>query len=226
MANFITVFLDTTAPSNPTISLNGGSTYANDQFVDCIIGTTDGDTSKYQMKLWGDVDLGNDTNVQGSEVASKWVTFTGTKQVRISDGNGQKTISLKIRDEVHNESAVVSDSITYDATKPVVTVTAPDVTKISTIGGKDVVNFSFTVSEVFVEYKVKVVNSSGATEETGSIIPVVNGSINTSGTGAFDTTTEPITVSVNGQDLQDVSSGDGLKTIKVFVRDESGLWSS
>ena len=227
MANYINVTLDTTAPATPTIVLDGGATYATDDLVDCTIGTVDGVTTGYQIKIWGAVDTAYDVNIQGTEGASTWIAFSPTKQIRISTGQGQKTIYLKIRDDVNNESSIVNDSITYDTTRPVITVTSPDVTRISKVTGKNVVNFSFTSDVPFNQYIVKAVNSTGASYDLGTTIPVTNGSVNTTGTGTFDTTTTPITVTINGTDLELASGGDGLKIIKVFVRSTTtNLWSA
>ena len=179
------------------------------------------------MKIWGSVDgRVMILRVQATEVASNWIAFSTTKQIRITETDGTKTINVRIRDQVNNVSGSVSDTISYDSTKPVVTTSLPDVSSISTNTDKNVVNFTFQVDSPFVEYRVKAVNSTGAEEVAGTQIPTTNGSINTSGTGTFDTTVTPINVTVYGLDLQTASSGDGLKTIKVFVRDEAGLWSS
>jgi hypothetical protein len=226
MASYVIVTLDTTSPATPTITLDGGATYATDSLVDCQIGTTDGTTTGYSMKLWGDVDTTHQASVQATEGASSWITFENTKQIRLSAGEGQKTVYLKLRDDVYNESSIVQDSITFDASRPIVTVTSPDVSKISKVEGRNIVNFSFTVDSPFEEYMVKVVNSTGASQDLGTVIETTNGSVNTSGTGTFDTTTTPITVSLTGTDIENASGGDGLKTIKVFVRDSAGLWSA
>lgn len=226
MANYITVTLDTTAPATPSILLDGGANFATNNLVVCTIDTTDGTTIGYQMKIWGDVDVGYDSSVTTSEGTATWISYSTTKQIRVSTGEGQKTIYLKVRDDVHNESAIVNDTITFDETRPVVTVTSPDVNRISKISGKNTVNFSFTSDTPFVEYLVKAVNSSGASNDLGIVIPTTNGSVNTSGTGQFDTTITPITVTVMGADLETANNGDGLKTIKVFVRDDAGLWSA
>lgn len=227
MANFIYLTLDTTAPSSPSLSIAGGATYASAQLVDLAIGTTDGDTSGYQMLIWGSVDNTYDSNIQSTEAASTWITYNNSKQIKLSDTTGTKTIYLKIRDDVHNESSQVSDTIILDNSIPVVTVTNSDVSKVSKKTGKNVASFSFSVNEVFTEYKLKVVSSSGAAESTGTLIPTTNGSTNTSGSGQdFDTSTTPITVTINGADLELASSGDGQKIIKVFVKDKSGLWSN
>jgi hypothetical protein len=227
LSNYIYITLDTTPAANPSLSIAGGSTYASAQLVDLAIGTTDSDTTGYQMKLWGSVDLAYDSNVQDTEQTSSWITYNNSKQIKLSNENGTKDVYLKIRDDVHNESSQVSDSIILDNSIPVVTVTNPDVSKISKVNGKNIASFSFSVNEIFTEYKVKVVSSSGASESTGALIPTTNGSTNTSGNGQdFNTSTSPITVTITGKDLEIASSGDGEKVIKVFVKDKSGLWSS
>jgi hypothetical protein len=225
MANYVTIILDTTEPSSPSLSIDGGNTYATAQLVDLTIGTTDPDTTGYQMLLWGDVDGTFDTNIQSEELNSTWITFNPLKQVKLASGDAQKTVYVKIRDKVHNVSSQASDSIILDTSKPTVTTTAPDIDTISKQPNKNEASFTFTVDKVFVEYKVKVVSSTGAAENTGTTLGTVNGSTNTSGTGTFSAST-PITVTVTGADLELASSGDGEKYVKVFCLDESGKWSA
>jgi hypothetical protein len=104
---------------------------------------------------------------------------------------------------------------------------APDKPKISKITGRNVSNFSFTADVPFEEYLVKVVNSAGATNDLGTQILTTNGSVNTGGTGTFDTSTAPIQVTINGTDLEVANGGSGDNiVIKVFVRDVAGNWSA
>lgn len=216
--------LDTTAPANPSIIIENGSQFANQQLVEIAIDCTDEDTYGYQMKIWGDVDESYDSDIQSKEETSNWITYQTSKQIKLSSGAGEKVLFLRIRDDVWNVSAQASDSIILDTSIPVVTITDPDVKKISTVAGKDTVNFSFQCNEDFVAYTVRVVNSLGATHDTGQQIPTTNGSVNMSGTGDFPSGI-PIHCSIKGKDLQSASSGDGKKIIKVFVQDKSGLWS-
>jgi len=223
--NYFNLTLDTTGPANPSISIEGGAQYATKQLVDCAIDTTDGNTTGYQMKIWGDVDTAYDTDVQDTEATSNWITFQESKQVKLASGDGNKTLYVRIRDDVHNESGQASDSINLDTTKPVVTISGPDVTKISKVAGKDVCAFSFQVDSTFTEYKVKVVSSTGASHDTGTVIPTTAGSTNMSDSGSFAATT-PIDCSIKGADLEAASAGDGTKIIKVFAKDEAGNWSA
>lgn len=228
MVNYVEVYLDTTAPATPTLSLDGGSAFASDLLVDCAIGTADGDTTGYMMKIWGTgIDTTYDLKIQATEGASDWITYSPTKQIKITEINELKTVNVRIRDSVENISGTTTATISYDSTKPVVQTSLPDVDRISVDTAKNVVNFTFQVDSPFIEYRVKVVNSYGAEEVAGTQIPTTNGSINTSGTGTFDTTLNPINVTIYGADLQTASSGDSTKIIKVFVREFEGAdWSS
>jgi len=223
MANYINIILDTTAPSNPYININGGATYSNSQLVSVSLGTTDIDTTGYQMKVWGNVDTAYDTNIQTTEATSQWISFTDSKQVKLSSGDGNKQVSVKIRDEVYNESSIATDNISLNTAIPTVNVGAPDVFKVSKKDGKNIFSFTFSSPAQFEEYKVKVVTSTGAVESSGVTIATANGSQNVAGSaGGY---TNPITVTISGQDLELASSGDGSKIIKVFIKNQAGTWS-
>lgn len=226
MANFLYITLDTTAPSSPQILLENGATFASGQLINANISAGDTDKTGFQMKIWGAIDTTFNPSIQASEANSQWITFSSVQQIKLTTGDGQKQVYLKLRDDVYNESAIVSDTITLDTTRPVVTVTASDVSKISKISGRNVASFSFTTDTVFREYKVKIVSSTGASHDTGTLIGTTNGSTNTSGTGTFNTSTTPINVSINGTDLELASAGDGQKIIKIFVKDDAGNWSA
>lgn len=225
MANYFNLTLDTTGVSSPTISLDGGATYTSQQLINATIGCGDGDTTGYQMKIWGNVDTSYNANIQDTEVASAWITYNTSQQIKLSSGDGLKTIYLKIRDDVYNESAQASDSINLDTTLPVVTIAGPDVQKISEQSGKNICAFSFQSNEIFSEYKVKVVAASGNAHDTGVQIGTTNGSTNMSGSDGNYPANTPINCQINGSDLKAASPSDGLKVIKVFVKDLSGSWS-
>lgn len=232
MANNFTITLDTTGPASPSISLNSNAQFATASLVTATIGTGDATTTGYQMKIYGDIDLAwaktnglvGSTATAVDAASALWITYATSKQLQLSAGDGNKNVSLQIRDDVYNVSAVASDSITLDTTRPTVTITGPDVTKISKQAGKDVASFSFTADVAFVEYKVKVVTSTGAAESTGTLIGTANGSTNMSATGTFAAATV-INATIDGADLEAASAGDGAKIIKVFVKDDAGNWS-
>lgn len=217
MANYFNLVLDTTAPSGLSLSINGGSEYTTTQTVTLAIATSDESTTGYQMKIWG-------IDGVSTESEASWETFQASKQVQLASGDGLKTVYVKIRDDVYNESASTSATITLNTTVPQVTITGPDVTRISKTSPKNVCTFSFTSDTAFVEYKVKVVPSINSLHDAGTTIGTTNGSENMSGTGTYSASTST-TCKINGADLDAADSGDGQKIIKVFVKTAAGLWS-
>lgn len=226
-ASYVTVTLDTTGPASPSVSINGGAVYATSQVVTLTIGTADGDTTGYQMKVYGDVDTSYDASVQGSKAASTWISYATSKDIKLSSGDGAKTIYLTIRDDVYNESSEASDSITLDTSLPVVTVQAgsPDVSKISKVTGKDTVTIVWQSSQQYDAYKVKVVPATDSIHSVGTQIPDTAGSTNVQGSTANQPADTNVTTTVKGADLETASSGDGSKIIKIFVQDDAGNWS-
>lgn len=218
MASFFNLTLDTLAPAGVTITLDDGALYATSTSVTLKVQTTDGDTSGYQMKVWG-VDGADD------ELAANWETFAAEKGITLPTGDGLKTVHVKVRDDVGNESTEANASITLNTAVPVVTVTGPDKTKISKVVGFNVSIINFTVDVVFEEYKVCVVPATASTQDAGTVIGTANGSVNTSGAdGGYPATTN-IEVTINGADLEAASAGDGVKIVKVFVKNAAGTWS-
>lgn len=227
MSNWFELELDTTPPSSPTLQIENDATFVSTLLVDLTLGTGDPVTTGYQMKIWGDVDPTFNSNIQPLEGDSSWMTFNSLQQIQLLDGDGNKAVHYMIRDDVHNESSQVTKSVYLDTTLPTVQVTGPDVPKISKMPGANVASFSFTVSEPFEEYKVCVVNSSGVTEDGGVTIGTANGSTNTSGNaGGYDTSSSPIVGTITGSDFEAAKSGDEIKVVKIFVKDQSGKWSA
>lgn len=226
MAAYFTLTLDTTAPSNPSILLEGGATYATAQLITATIGVSDTPTTNYQMLIWGNVDTNENANIQATEGTSSWITYNTSQQIKLSSGDGNKTIYLKVRDSVWNVSAQASDSITLDTTLAVATMGAPDVSTISKQTGKNECTFTWQADSIFDEYKIKVVPATGSSHDTGTQIPTTAGSSNMSGVAGDYPATTNITSKINGTDLESASSGDAEKIIKVFVKDKAGLWSA
>ena len=218
MASYFNLTLDTTAPGGVTLSINDGALYATSTTVTLKIATTDGETTGYQMKVWG---------IEGvtDEGSASWENFSTSKSVNLTSGDGLKTVYIKVRDDVGNESTQVSDTITLNTTVPVVTITGPDKSKISKIASFNTSIINFTSDVEFEEYKVCVVPKNSSTQDAGTVIGTTNGSINTSGSDGDYPASENIQVTINGSDLEAASSGDGVKIVKVFVRNAAGTWS-
>lgn len=217
MASYFNLTLDTLAPSGLSILINDGATYTTSTAVTLKIALEDAATTGYQMKIWG-------IDGAATEDKASWQTFAKTKAVNVSSGDGLKTIYVKVRDDVGNESAAASDTITLDTAVAAVTITGPDKSKISKVNGYNSAAFSFVSDRPFVEYKVCVVPAANSLQDAGTVIPKTNGSTNTSGSGEYNANTA-VNVTIKGADLEAASSGDGLKIIKVFVKSEAGIWS-
>lgn len=178
---------------------------------------TDESADGYQMKVWGIDGIAKESD-------AVWETLANIKNVTLSTGDGLKTVYVKVRDDVYNETVAASATITLDTSVPAVTIIGPDVSKISKTSPKDVATFSFTSNTAFTEYKIKVVPSNSSLHDAGVQIGTANGSTNMSATGTFKASTA-ISCKVYGKDLEAASSGDGEKIIKVFVKNAHGTWS-
>lgn len=231
MANYFTLTYDTTGPASPSISLAGGAQYTNVQLISANISTSDSPTTNYQMQIWGDLDIpwaisggyvpsGSATITQSD---ANWVTYQSSNQFKLSTGDGVKNVYTIIRDDVYNPSAQASATINLDTSLPTVTITGPDVSKISNQSGKNISSFSFQSSVNYQQYVVKVVSSTGADHTTGVQIPISGGSVNMS--GGSGNASSVVNCKIYGADLSTASAGDGSKIIKVFVEDLAGNWS-
>jgi hypothetical protein len=218
------IMFRTTGPANGAISIDSGATYAVTQAVTLGLTTDDVDTTGYEMLIWGAVDVTENANIQTLEANSTWIAFSATQAIKLSTGDGSKTIYAKLRDADDYATAQLSDSITLDTASPAVTITGPDVSKVSEQATKDTATFSFEVDTAFVEYKVKVVATSGAAHDSGTLIPTTAGSTHMSDTGSFPATTA-IECTIKGTDLKTASAADGSKVVKVFAKDAAGNWS-
>lgn len=217
MASYFNLTLDTLAPQGLTIKLNNGSQYTTSKAVQLAINVTDESADGYQMKVWGIDGIAKESD-------AVWETLANVKDITLSTGDGLKTVYVKVRDDVYNETAVASTSITLDTSVPAVTIIGPDVSRISKTSPKDVATFSFTSDVAFTEYKIKVVPSKSSLHDAGTLIGTANGSTNMSATGTFKASTA-ISCKIYGKDLEIASSGDGEKIIKVFVKNTVGTWS-
>lgn len=226
MASYFNITLDTLAPSGATFTINNDDVYTATDMVTAYFSTVDADTTGYEIKIWGDVDTSNDADVQATENASSWIAYSASYGIQLSSGDGSKTIYAKIRDDVYNETAQLSDSITLDTTAPVVTITTnPDVSRISKVSGRDTVTFTWESDTQFDEYKIKVVSSSSDLHTDGTLIATTNGSTNLSGNAGNYAATTGVTSTIKGADLEAASAGDGSKVVKIFVMDDAGNWS-
>lgn len=224
------LILDTTAPQGVVAKLNGDDGATASQDVSLTVTSTDTDVA--QALIWGDVDPAFNASIQADEAGSSPISFSSPFAVRLSAGDGVKTIFVKLLDDVGNETgAAVSDTISLASTAPTVTITAgPTATtmdgaipKISEVDGFDIASFTFSVDQDITAWKVKIVASQSDPDTAGAVIEETNGSTNMTG-GALAASTG-VNATINGSDLKAASAGDATKEIKVFAQNAAGTWS-
>lgn len=215
MASYFNLTLDTLAPIISAFSINNGASVTTSVNVTLSISCEDAAS----MKIWG-------INGVATESAASWETFSATKAVQLTSGDGSKTVYIKVRDSVYNESAVSSDTITLSTAIPTITITGPDVSVISEQTGKNVATFSFQSSMALKAWKVKLVPSNSSAHDAGTQIPTTGGSTNMTGTTLAANTSKEC--KIYGADLSSAAGGtDGTYIIKVFGQASANdLWSA
>lgn len=215
MASYFNLTLDTLAPVISAFTINQGASVTTSRNVTLNISSPDAAA----MKIWG-------IDGVSSEANASWETFASSKSVTLTSGDGSKTVYIKVRDSVYNESAASSATITLSTAIPTITVTGPDVSTISEQEGKNVATFSFQSSMALKAWKVKLVPANNSTEDAGTQIGSTSGSTNMSGTTLAANTAKQCTI--NGSDLSAAAGGaDGTYIIKVFGQaSDNNLWSA
>lgn len=127
------ISLDTTAPTVTAVSIDEDDpAYTNnqDRLVTLFISADDGGGSGIQeMMISNDASFTDASWESWSPIRRDWV---------LPEGDGAKTVYVKVRDFVDLESAAASDSITLDLTPPVVDLGPDDALNVNTatpIGG-------------------------------------------------------------------------------------------
>ena len=215
MASYFNLTLDTLAPSITAFTINSGASVTTSANVTLNITCADAAS----MKIWG-------INGVATESAASWETFASSKSVTLPSGDGSKTVYIKVRDSVYNESSASSASITLSTAIPTITITGPDVSVISEQTGKNTATFSFSSSMALKAWKVKLVPANNSAQDTGTQIPETAGSTNMTGTTLAANTAQQCTI--NGTDLSTAAGGaDGTYIIKVFGQASvNNLWSA
>lgn len=218
MASYFNLTLDTLAPSITAFTINSGASVTTSTGVTLAITVNDGATTGYTMKIWG-------INGVATEGAASWETFSASKSVTLASGDGSKTVYVKVRDDVYNESSASNASITLSTSIPSITITGPDVSKISEQTGKNTATISFVSDVALKAWKVKLVPATGSLQSAGTQIPTTAGSTNVTGGALASATSQQVTI--NGTDLKTAASGsDGTYIIKVFGQSNANdLWS-
>src|SRR5688572_24057252 len=102
--------VDTTAPSVGA-AINAGAESTSTGVVSLAV-TADADA--YEVKVWGHIDPTDPANGSygESEGGADWIEFDSPLAVRLAPGPGEKTLFVRVRDDVGNTSTVASDAIT------------------------------------------------------------------------------------------------------------------
>lgn len=222
MPTFVEFAVDTTPPADVAATINGGAATTSSQGVTVAISSSSPDAA--QVKIYGDVDPAADANIQPLEANAAWISLASPHAVRLSDGDGAKTIRVKVRDDVDNPSGEATDAITLDTTAPTPNVTSgPTRAKVSLQSGKRATSFTWSSDLAADAWEVRLVPTTASGRGDGPVIDTTNGSANTSG-GALAAAT-PVTTTLDTADVLAAAAGDGDKVAKVFVQGTNGVWS-
>ncbi|NOZ85769.1 MAG: hypothetical protein GXP49_05830 [Deltaproteobacteria bacterium] len=102
------IVLDTNAPENPSVVIDGGAAYNNEP----------GHALVLTLSAVGASEM-NIAEKQDFSVGTGWISYSTTYTYSLVDtGEGDKTIFVRYKDAAGNESEVVSDSIVHDVTAP------------------------------------------------------------------------------------------------------------
>ena len=195
---------DTTIPTSGTISIAGGASTTSSTTVSVAISATDniGVTGYYLNESSSTPSAGSFTAVSSATSFSTTVNFT------LSSGNGLKQVYVWFKDAANNISSAFSDTITLAISD----TTAPAGVAISLNSG------AASTTSLTVTAAISGTDAVGVTgyylSESGS----------TPSAGSFTTVTSATSFSLNVN--FNLSSGDGTKTVHVWLRDAAGTISS
>lgn len=235
MSDYIKLTLDTTPPEDVEMLINGGAAYTFSRFVELKVSCADSDTQGYSIKVWG-VDGVDD------EDDAPWEEYFQSKLVSLSEGDGEKTVYVKVRDDLFNESDAVCDTVSYRSSPiPFVKGLTVDTSKIFSSGVRRTASLIWNVDKDFDAVKIMLVDDVNAAydDDSNISIPTANGSHICGANGKIISTGDYMEIynyklSSNvgmsavlyARDITAVSPENGIKVIKVFVRScENGNWS-
>ena len=203
-----------------------------------------------QYLLYGDFSYGAQGAQGVTEAAAVWTdlvyvdgqAYMVVTDMFLTEGEGNKNIYLKVKDNAGNISPEPEPIVTkaaqvvyYDPSAPEVVVSGVDYNRISKMHTarhdnaakfNDETHFVFTPSEAIQAYKV-VAYADQAAAEAGSdadaVIPSDAGSVNMSATGL--SSADAVNAMIRGADLESAVPGDGIKIVVVYVQDLAGTWS-
>ena len=193
--------VDTTAPTGSIT----GPTYTNTRSITITVSASDDKSGIVvsgvdQMKVW-----------ENGTSEPSWETYTGTKSLTLTTGDGSKVINAKFKDAAGNEmSAAVTCTVILDTDEPDVTLV------LTKTDGSTVLPAQVNVRD----FQARI----GFTNETQDS-PIVAYKLTGDFTAASD---EWVTFTADsGQNYMTVTglqftTGDGQKTVTALLKDEAG----
>ena len=121
------ITLDTTAPTNARILINGGETKTDSRAVilnllaeEASEMYIDGDVAKADPPLNGSPFEKGVRGIKGGQggFTFQWIPYESLNKVELTEGDGVKRVGIKYRDAVGNEGIRVESSITLDQPGP------------------------------------------------------------------------------------------------------------
>jgi hypothetical protein len=182
-----TITLDTTGPTG-SININSGATYTTNPIVTISISSSDVTSSVTHMMLCNSSDFSG----------CIWQTVDTTKSWVLSSGDGNKTVYIKLKDEVGNISSVYTDNIKLDTTKPTGSININS-------GSSSTTTTSVTLS----------ISSTDTTSGIYQMMLCNNSSFSGCSWESYSTSKS-----------WTLTSGDGVKTVYVKFKDNAGLISN
>ena len=240
-SSFDTIYYDASGPTLASISINSGAEKSGSTGVLVSFNVSPSDAYVSEFLVWGDLANG-ETSKSLAEAGAGWVAFDvmGTPNESLqylTIGDGIKSLTAVVRDDLANESSDESDSIELDQTAPIVQIqSGPTPSKISLVSGFDTSVFSWYWEAVGTDvgetglYQIEVgTNASGM--GFGTVIPTTGGSENITGSLAAAGTGTPesaaadtgnhILTTVKGADL-DAAGAEGSNRVNIYISDNVG----
>ena len=194
-----TIVLDTVLPTVTSASINGGAATATSTSVTLALGASDDRSGLSQYQLSETADFSGETT-------TSWTAWTPTPGYTLSTGDGTKTVYARVKDAAGNvstEAMLNHDSITLDAAGPTFSSGVVLAGGAGTTTGTTV---SLAISATDAGSSVAQYRLSEAADFTGGT------------TTGWTPVPLPTTCTL--------STGDGLKTIYVQLKDANGNMST
>lgn len=253
MAGYFNITLDTTGPSGVSVKINGDAVRTTSTAVTLDITCSDSDTTGYQMKIWGDIgDTGlSESDASWEAFAnSKNVTLsdgqgdTLTVYVKVRDDLYNTSATASDTIILYTETPTVT--VVSGPTPVRITTVAghDDATALEKVAilAKSVSTATFTADKEISDIRVMIVSGINALNADASNV-LIPSTLSKIYTGTSDdptvlTGSDGMTVSnlaiasgtevhvaIAGDDLKTASSSDGVKLVKIFVREKDANWS-